>query len=102
MKTHSFQSCSRISLFRYVHIPSDSAVKKYFEPKPDAPDPIIHKTETLDYIIILSGEVYLVMENTETLLRRGDIVIQCATNRAWSNRSDQSCIQLAILLDAKK
>ena len=90
------------SLFRYVHIPPDTAVKKYFEPKPGAPHPLMHKTETLDYIIILSGEVYLVMEDTETLLRPGDIVIQCAANHAWSNRSDQPCIQLAILLYAKK
>ncbi len=90
------------SLFRYVHIPPDSEVKKHFEPQPGSPHPLMHKTETLDYIIIISGEVYLVMEDTETLLKPGDIVIQCATNHAWSNRTDQSCIQLAILLDAKK
>ena len=90
------------SLFRYVHIPPDAELKKYYEFKPDAPHPFMHKTETLDYIIILSGEVYLIMEDTETLLKAGDIVIQCATNHAWSNRTDKSCIQLAILLDAKK
>jgi quercetin dioxygenase-like cupin family protein len=90
------------TLFRYVVIPPDTAVKKYFEPKPDAPHPLMHQTETLDYIIILSGEVYLVMEDTETCLKPGDIVIQCATNHAWSNRTDQPCIQLAILLDARK
>lgn len=90
------------SLFRYVHIPPDTEVKKYFEPQPGSPHPLMHKTETLDYIIIISGEVYLVMEDSETLLKPGDIVIQCATNHAWSNRTDQPCIQLAILLDAKK
>ena len=61
----------------------------------------MHKTQTLDYIIILSGELYLIMEDTETLLKAGDIVIQCGTNHAWSNRTEQPCIQLAILLDAK-
>lgn len=88
------------SLFRYVHIPSDTAVKQYFEPQPNEPHALMHKTETLDYIIIISGEVYLIMEDTETLLKPGDIVIQRATNHAWSNRSDTPCVQLAILLDA--
>lgn len=63
--------------------------------------PLMHKTQTLDYIIILSGELYLIMEDTETLLKPGDIVIQCGTNHAWSNRTDQPCLQLAILLDAE-
>lgn len=61
----------------------------------------MHQTDTLDYIIILSGELYLIMEEGETLLKPGDIVIQKGTNHAWSNRSDQTCIQLAILIDAK-
>jgi quercetin dioxygenase-like cupin family protein len=89
------------TLFRYVAIPPDTAVKNHFEIKPGEPHPLMHKTDTLDYIIIISGEVYLMMEDCETLLKPGDIVIQCATNHAWSNRLDIPCIQLAILLDAK-
>ena len=89
------------SLFRYVYIPPDTMTKKYFPDKPGAPHPLMHKTQTLDYIIILSGELYLIMEDTETLLKAGDIVIQCGTNHAWSNRTEQPCIQLAILLDAE-
>ena len=89
------------SLFRYVYIPPDSMTKKHFPDRSDAPHPLMHKTQTLDYIIILSGELYLIMEDTETLLKAGDIVIQCGTNHAWSNRTEQPCIQLAILLDAK-
>ncbi|MDX2164495.1 MAG: cupin domain-containing protein [Gammaproteobacteria bacterium] len=90
------------TLLRQVVIPPDSSVLKHFEPQPDQPHPLMHKTKTLDYIIILSGEVYLVMEDTETLLKAGDMVIQCATNHAWSNRTDKPCIQLAILLDARE
>ncbi len=60
----------------------------------------MHQTTTLDYIVILSGEIYLMMEDTETLLKPGDIVIQRATNHAWSNRSNEPCVQLAILLSA--
>lgn len=61
----------------------------------------MHKTQTLDYIIILTGELYLIMEDTKTLLKAGDIVIQCGANHTWTNRTEQPCIQLAILLDAK-
>ncbi len=84
------------SYFRYVSIPPDKDIKAYI------PGPLMHTTETLDYIIIISGEVYLVLDNEETLLKAGDIVIQRATHHAWSNRSNQPCIQLAILLDAKE
>ena len=65
------------------------------------PHPMMHQTPTLDYIIILSGELYLIMEEGETLLKpQGDIVIQRGTNHAWSNCSDEPCIQLAVLIDA--
>jgi mannose-6-phosphate isomerase-like protein (cupin superfamily) len=88
------------SLFRYVYIPSDSKTKKFFPEAPGQPHPLMHKTATLDYIVILSGQLYLIMEDCETLLKPGDIVIQCGTNHAWSNRTEEPCIQLAILLDA--
>lgn len=93
------------SYFRYVCIPPDTEIMPHFESvkmQSDNSHPLMHKTETLDYIIILSGEIYLILEEKETLLRAGDIVIQRATNHAWSNRSDSPCIQLAILLDAKE
>lgn len=92
------------SYFRYVSIPADHELHKYLqlETKPGVPHPLMHQTDTLDYIIILEGEVYLVLDEEETLLKAGDIVIQRGTNHAWSNRSDKPCIQLAILLGAKK
>ncbi|WP_131782947.1 cupin domain-containing protein [Legionella gresilensis] len=89
------------TLFRYVYIPPDSQTRKYFPDVPGLPHPLMHQTQTLDYIVILSGEIYLIMEDTETLLKPGDIVIQCGTNHAWSNRTEQPCVQLAVVLDAK-
>lgn len=61
---------------------------------------VMHQTASVDYIVILSGEIYLITDTEETLLQAGDIVIQRGTNHAWSNRSDQMCLQLAILIDA--
>ncbi|PYF70697.1 cupin domain-containing protein [Pedobacter nutrimenti] len=89
------------SYFRYVHIPPDKDLG-IMPTSAGEPHPLMHQTQTLDYIIILSGEIYLILEEGETLLKAGDIVVQRGTNHAWSNRSDTPCIQLAILLDAKK
>lgn len=85
--------------FRYVQIPPDTQLG--VKEEPGKPHPMMHKTQTLDYIIILSGELYLIMEEGETLLKPGDIVIQRGTNHAWSNRGTTPCIQLAILIDAQ-
>jgi len=84
--------------FRYVHIPPDEDLG--VEWVPGEPHPMMHQTDTLDYIIILSGELFLIVDECETLLKAGDIVVQRGTNHAWSNRSGKPCIQLAILLDA--
>lgn len=86
--------------FRYVQIPPDSDLG--IEAPADQPHPLMHQTPTLDYIIILSGEIYLILDEEETLLKAGDIVIQRGTNHAWSNKSDEPCIQLAVLIDAAK
>ena len=67
----------------------------------DAPHPAMHKSNSLDYVIIVSGEIYAVMEDGETLLRPGDILIQRGTNHAWSNRSEAVCVMAAILNGAK-
>lgn len=85
--------------FRYVVIPPDKDLGVEF--KKGEPHPMMHQTSTLDYIIILSGELHLIMEEGETILKPGDIVIQRGTNHAWSNRSDEPCIQLAVLIDAE-
>jgi len=61
----------------------------------------MHKTETIDYGIVLSGEIVLIMDEGETLCRAGDIIIQRGTNHGWANRSDQDCRIAFILIDGK-
>lgn len=87
--------------FRYVNIPPDKDLRKATGTGDDR-HPMFHQTETVDYIIIASGEVYLLLDDAEVKLKAGDIVIQNGTSHAWSNRSDQPCIQLAILIDARR
>ena len=85
------------SPFRHVIIPPGKELGLIGAPGQS--HPLMHETATLDYIIILSGEIYLIMEEGKTLLRAGDLVVQRGTNHAWSNRSEQSWIQIAIVLD---
>ena len=63
--------------------------------------PGFHVTDTLDYIIVLDGEVVAMLEEGETLLQAGDVLIQRGTNHAWSNRSTRPCRMAAVMLDAK-
>jgi len=64
-------------------------------------DPMMHRTRTVDYIIVLKGEIYAVMEKGETLLRAGDILVQRGTNHSWSVRGSEPCIVAAVLVCAK-
>jgi hypothetical protein len=59
-----------------------------------------HKTPSLDYAICLEGEIYAMMDEGETLMRQGDVLIQRATNHSWSNRSDQPCRMAFVLIHA--
>ena len=62
--------------------------------------PLMHRTRTIDYEICLSGEIYLILDKSEHLMRAGDIAIQRGTNHAWANRSKSPCLMAFIQLDA--
>ncbi len=64
-----------------------------------APHPFMHRTETVDYGIVLSGEIYLIVDKGEVLCKEGDIIIQRGTNHAWANRSSSVCRIAFILID---
>jgi hypothetical protein len=61
----------------------------------------MHRTETIDYGIMLEGELTLIMDIGETTVRAGDIVIQRGTNHGWSNRSGKPCRIAFILIDGQ-
>jgi mannose-6-phosphate isomerase-like protein (cupin superfamily) len=63
--------------------------------------PGFHKTNSIDYAIVLSGEIYALMDEGETLLRAGDVLIQRGTNHAWSNRTNEPAVLAFVLIDAK-
>jgi mannose-6-phosphate isomerase-like protein (cupin superfamily) len=63
--------------------------------------PLMHRTETIDYAIVLSGEITMVMDETDVHLKAGDVLVQCGTNHAWSNRSNAPCVIAFVLIDGE-
>ena len=61
----------------------------------------MHRTRTIDYVLILSGEIDMLMDDSEVHLKAGDTLVQRATNHAWVNRGDKPCKVAFILVDAK-
>lgn len=61
--------------------------------------PMMHRTETVDYGIVLEGEITLIMDEGETVCRAGDIIVQRGTNHGWANRSGKDCRIAFILID---
>ena len=70
-------------------------------PERSAKHPGFHATDTVDYAICLEGEVWAVLDDDETLMQAGDVLIQRGTYHAWSNRSDRICRMAFILIDAE-
>jgi quercetin dioxygenase-like cupin family protein len=68
------------------------------EMPPGASSPM-HRTQTVDYGIVLGGEVVLVLDDSETVLRAGDVVVQRGTSHRWENRSDAPARVAFILID---
>lgn len=67
--------------------------------KADSPHPLMHRTETVDYGVVIDGELTLVLDEGEVLLRPGSVVVQRGTNHAWANRSGKPCRMLFVLVD---
>lgn len=63
--------------------------------------PFMHATDTVDYAIILSGEITMLLDEEDVHLKAGDVVIQRGTNHAWSNRSAEPCVIAFILVDGE-
>ena len=61
--------------------------------------PMMHRTETVDYAVVLDGEITLILDEEEVQLKTGDVVIQRGTSHAWSNRSGKPVKMLYVLID---
>ena len=101
------------SILRIVEFPPDSQwrgadAKAAFDsigaghaPDTQSDDPMRHKTSTIDYIIVLKGEIVAILDTGETLLKTGDVLVQRGTVHSWSVRGTEPCVVAAILIGAK-
>jgi mannose-6-phosphate isomerase-like protein (cupin superfamily) len=107
---HTLEPPPEGSVCRVLTFPPDAAwqgkvgakeVQAYFEAmgspgastyKQGAPHPYMQKTRTLDFAMVIEGEITLVLDTEEVHLKAGDTVVQRGTNHAWSNRSDKPCV----------
>lgn len=105
------------TVFRIIHYPPDkvrlAAIKKeqamgedgsgrHAATDADNPrHPGFHKTDSVDYAIVLQGEIVAMVDEGEVLLQQGDVLIQRGTNHAWSNRTNHVATLAFVLVDAK-
>ena len=101
------------TILRIVEFPPDSAWRDRADAKEAfgsigadhatdkaSDDPMMHKTATVDYLIVLKGEIWAILDEGEVCLKQGDVMIQRGTNHSWSVRTDSPCLLAAILVDA--
>jgi mannose-6-phosphate isomerase-like protein (cupin superfamily) len=60
----------------------------------------MHQTETIDFGVVLSGEIWLELDDREVHLKPGDCVVQRGTMHAWRNHSDRPCVMSFVLIEA--
>jgi len=63
--------------------------------------PFMHRTQTIDYAVVLKGEITMLLDDQDVVLKEGDVVIQRGTNHAWSNRSDKPALNV-VCADRRK
>ena len=64
--------------------------------------PLMHRTRTVDYAIIMSGEIDMMLDQETVHVKAGDVVVQQATNHAWINRGKEPCRIIFVLMDSKQ
>ena len=69
--------------------------------KAASPHPLMHRTESIDYGVVIEGELTLVLDDSEVQLKAGSVVVQRGTNHAWANRSGKPCRMLFVLIDGQ-
>ena len=64
--------------------------------------PLMHRTRSVDYAVVMSGEIDMMLDDSTVHLKPGDVIVQQATNHAWVNRGKEMCRILFVLMDSKQ
>jgi hypothetical protein len=62
---------------------------------------VMHRTRTLDYVVVIEGELVLILDDSEVILKAGDVVVQRGTDHAWENRSATNARAAFFHIDAR-
>ena len=92
------QKIESMDINTMMKVVGDHAPAKGLPPR----HPMMHRTRSVDYAIIMSGEIDMLMDEGEVHLKAGDVVVQQATNHAWVNRSGKPCRVAFILMDSRE
>ena len=104
------------SVFRIVDFPPEAAQMRNLDPATmhrslgaGAPrrglpprHPAMHRTRTVDYAVVMAGEIDMLLDDSEIHLKAGDVLVQQGTNHAWVNRGSEPCRVAFVLIDAKE
>jgi mannose-6-phosphate isomerase-like protein (cupin superfamily) len=88
-----------------AQMPPDMVMKRVDHPPAKGlpvTHPMMHRTRTLDYAVILSGEIDMMLDDMSVHLKAGDTIVQQATNHAWINHGTEPCRILFVLMDSKE
>jgi mannose-6-phosphate isomerase-like protein (cupin superfamily) len=66
----------------------------------EAKHPGMHRTRSIDYAVVLEGEIDMLLDDSEVHLAAGDVLVQQGTNHAWVNRGSKPCQVAFVLIDA--
>lgn len=99
----------RGSIFRYIELPPetpDADLTKEKEVLAEVSSgsethATMHKTRSVDYVVLLAGEAVLVVDDTEIPVKPFDVVVQLGASHAWANRGTEPLRLLAVMLDAE-
>jgi len=81
--------------------PGPNATKIRINEIPPGAGSPFHRTETMDFGVVISGEITLVLDDAETVLRAGDVVIQRGTDHKWENRGSEPARVAFVLVDGR-
>ena len=85
------------NICRFLEIPPDSTLGT---DDGEEVKPLFHRTASVDYAVVISGEIIAVMDGDQTVMKAGDIMVQRGTIHAWSNKTDKPCLMLFVLCGA--
>jgi naringenin degradation protein FdeH len=102
------------SIFRVVDFPPLSADKTYDHtavleemgihehPSNHAKSPFMHRTRSVDYVIVMAGAIDMLLDDSVVRLNAGDVLVQQGTIHAWENHGRQTCRIAFVLIDARE